>query len=79
MDAKDSEIDRLARDLIARHGLHAARVAAQRLNEMIDRNHLRDRDIWACVVHLIHERQGVDPVRAECSVQALHCAPQLAA
>jgi hypothetical protein len=31
---------------------------------MIDRNNIRDRDIWACVVHAIHERQGTGPVWA---------------
>ena len=30
----------------------------ERLNEMIDRNNIRGRDIWACVVHAIHEQQG---------------------
>ena len=34
------------------------------LNEMIDRNNIRGRDTWACVVHVIHERQGTGPVWA---------------
>ena len=64
MRVNDAEIERLARDMIARHGPQAARVAAERLNEMIDRNKICDRDIWACVVHAIHERQGTGPVWA---------------
>jgi hypothetical protein len=78
MVVNDVEIDRLAYDLVARHGLRAARVAAQRLNEMIDRKNLRDRDIWACVVHLIHEQQGPSPVWAE-RPYSVQPAPQMAA
>ena len=58
---KDAEIERIARGLLAQHGRRAARVAAERLNEMIDRNNIRGRDIWACVVHAIHEQQGTSP------------------
>ena len=58
---KDAEIERIASDLLAEHGGRAARVAAERLNEMIDRNNIRGRDIWACVVHAIHEQQGTSP------------------
>jgi hypothetical protein len=65
MVVSDAEIDRLARDMIAQHGDRAARVAAEKLNEMIDRDNVRGRDVWACVVHLIHERQGSGPVWAE--------------
>jgi len=61
MPVKDAEIERIARELLAEHGGHAARVAAERLNEMIDRNNIRGRDIWACVVHAIHEQQGTSP------------------
>ena len=60
----DAEIERLAREMIAQHGPQAARVAAERLNEMIDRNDIRDRDTWACVVHAIHLRQGTGPMGA---------------
>ena len=31
---------------------------------MIDRNNVPGRDLWACVVHRIHERQGTGPVWA---------------
>ena len=62
--AVDAEVERLAREMIAQHGPRAARVAAERLNEMIDRNNIPGRDVWACVVHAIHERQGSGPVWA---------------
>ncbi len=65
MIVTDVEIERLARDMIAKHGPRAARMAAERLNEMIDRNNIRGRDIWACVVHAIHQRQGTGPIWAE--------------
>jgi hypothetical protein len=55
---KDAEIERIARGLLAQHGRRAALVAAERLNEIIDRNNISGRDIWACVVHAIHEQQG---------------------
>ena len=58
MVVHDDEVERLARDMIARHEVQAARVAAERLNEMIDRNNIPGRDVWACVVRRIHERQG---------------------
>jgi len=49
--------ERVALGMIARHGANAAREAAAQLNLMIDRGDLAARDLWACVVHLIHERQ----------------------
>jgi hypothetical protein len=64
MVRNEAEIERIARDLIARHGSEAAREAIERLNEMIDRNNIPGRDLWACVVHRIHERQGSGPVWA---------------
>ena len=68
-----TEIERLARDMIARHGDRAARVAAETLNEMIDRDNVRGRDVWACVVHLIHERQGTGPVWAGQAPETMRC------
>ncbi len=62
MRGQEAEIERLARELIAEHGPMAALVAAERVNEMIDRNNIPGRDKWACVVHLIHQRQGTGPV-----------------
>lgn len=50
-------IDRVARTMILRYGPGAARAAAERLNTMIDRGNGRRRDLWACVVHAIHEIQ----------------------
>jgi hypothetical protein len=49
--------ERVARRMIARHGASAAREATLQLNQTIDRGDLSARDLWACVVHLIHERQ----------------------
>jgi hypothetical protein len=49
--------ERVATEMIARHGADAAREAAVRLNRMIDRGNIPARDLWACVVHLIHERR----------------------
>jgi hypothetical protein len=49
--------ERVARGMIARHGADAAREATVNLNRMIDRGDLAARDLWACVVHLIHERR----------------------
>ena len=68
MPVKDAEIERIARELLAEHGARAARIAAEQLNEMIDRNNIRGRDIWACVVHAIHEQQGTSPGAAHAPV-----------
>jgi hypothetical protein len=48
----------VAVEMIARHGSNAAREATIRLNRMIDRGNMPARDLWACVVHLIHERKA---------------------
>ena len=61
----DAEIERIARELIAKHGPDAARVAAEQLNDTIDRNDAEGREMWACIVHLIHEQQGTGPVGAD--------------
>ena len=66
----DAEVERLAREMIAQHGPQAARAAAERLNEMIDRHNIPGRDVWACVVHAIHERLGSGPVWAGASAAA---------
>jgi hypothetical protein len=50
--------ERVATEMITRHGANAAREAAIRLNRMIDRGNMPARDLWAYVVHLIHERKG---------------------
>jgi hypothetical protein len=51
----EDEIALLARAMIDRHGPKAARRAAIRLNQMIDRRDWRGRDNWACVVRAIHQ------------------------
>jgi hypothetical protein len=61
----DSDMERIAGELIVKHGPQAARVAADRLNAMVDSNDLRGRDIWACIVRAIHLRQGTAPVEAD--------------
>ena len=50
--------ERMAVEMIARHGPNAAREATIRLNRMIDRGDMPARDFWACVVHVIHERKA---------------------
>ena len=59
MPTYETEIELLARAMIDRHGMGAARAAVIRLNQMIDRGDWDGRDRWACVVHMIHQRQGV--------------------
>ena len=56
------EIERLAHAMIERHGMDAAKAAIARLNQVIDRGDAEGRQRWACVVHIIHARQGVGPV-----------------
>jgi hypothetical protein len=61
----DADIERIAGELILKHGPQAARVAAERLNAMIDGNDLQGREVWACIVRVIHQQQGTGPVEAE--------------
>ncbi|HXC30796.1 MAG TPA: hypothetical protein VNV38_22790 [Stellaceae bacterium] len=49
--------ERVALGMIARHGADAAREAIIHLNRMIDRGDFAARDLWACVVHVIHEQR----------------------
>jgi len=49
--------ERVAAEMIARHGGNAAREATVKLNRMIDRGDIVGRDLWACVVHAIHEER----------------------
>lgn len=79
MVVSDAEIERLARDMIARHGPRAARVAAEKLNEMIDRDNVRAAEALACVVHLIHQHQGTGPAWAGQVRDWRNEAPRLAA
>ncbi|HEU0217603.1 MAG TPA: hypothetical protein VFQ90_13170 [Stellaceae bacterium] len=59
MPTNETEIELLARAMIDRHGEGAAKAAVVRLNQMIDRGDWEGRDRWACVVHMIHDRQGL--------------------
>jgi hypothetical protein len=61
MPTNESEIELLARAMIDRHGMDAAKAAVIRLNQMIDRGDWEARDRWACVVRQIHETQGLRP------------------
>jgi len=59
--------ERVAQSMIARHGANAAREATEHLNMVIDRGDLAARDLWAYVVHIIHEQQngGAAVINAE--------------
>jgi hypothetical protein len=59
MPTNETEIELLAGAMIDRHGADAAKAAVVRLNQMIDRSDWEGRDRWACIVHMIHQRQGV--------------------
>jgi hypothetical protein len=50
--------ERVAQSMISRHGANAAREATQHLNRVIDRGDLAARDLWAHVVHIIHNQQN---------------------
>jgi hypothetical protein len=57
MHVSDKEVDEIALRLRAQHGPRAGMVAAEQLNECIDRADVNGRDTWARVVHRIHERR----------------------
>jgi len=59
MPTSETEIELLARAMIDRHGMDAAKAAVVRLNQMIDRSDWDGRDRWACVVRAIHQSQDV--------------------
>jgi hypothetical protein len=48
--------EQVALGMIARHGANAARQAAVHLNTMIDHGNLPARDLWACIVYVIHQQ-----------------------
>ena len=54
-----ARIDELARSLIEEHGIRAVGVAVERLNQSIDERDVHGRDLWAQVVHAIHEHQSL--------------------
>jgi hypothetical protein len=53
----DPEVDFISRALILQHGEGAARAAVDHLNAMIDLGSFHHRDMWARVVHAIHNYQ----------------------
>jgi hypothetical protein len=55
MDDSEEEVERIARELIARHDVRAPVVAAAQLNSCIDCHDWRGRDTWARIVRRIHE------------------------
>jgi len=57
----DPEVDFIARAIIAQHGDGAARAAVDHLNAMIDLGDFCRRDMWARVVHAIHDHQRLAP------------------
>jgi hypothetical protein len=57
MLASEAEVLRLAREMIKQHGPQAGFRASERLNDRIDEGDWRGRDVWARVVHAIHELQ----------------------
>ena len=59
--ASETAVDRLAREMIERHGPSAAVRAVERLNDQIDKRDWRGRELWAAVVHAIHELQHAVP------------------
>ena len=60
MLTSDGEVLRLAREMIKQHGMGAGLRAAERLNDRIDAGDWRGRDVWARVVHAVHELQRTD-------------------
>jgi len=52
-----ARVEELARALIEQHGARAAHAALERLNHSIDERDQPARDLWAQVVHAIHEYQ----------------------
>ena len=61
MLASEAAIERLARDMIDRHGAEAALRATERINDRIDNADWSGRDLWAAVVHAIHDLQHTVP------------------
>ena len=57
MLVSDDEVTRIAREMIRQHEERAAFAAVERLNQMIDQGDWRGRDVWARIVHAIHELQ----------------------
>jgi hypothetical protein len=58
MPTSEGEAIRIARELIREHGGRAVFAAVERLNAMMNSDDWRERELWARVVHAIHELQG---------------------
>ena len=67
--AREAAVHRLAREMIERHGDQAVLRAAERLNERIDQQDWGGRDMWASVIHVIHELRRAAPEPAPGSPQ----------
>ena len=65
MEVTDQEVDRKARQLIAQYGPRAALIAVERLNRYIDAGDWASRDMWARIVHRVHENQHASQSRNE--------------
>jgi len=57
MVVSDDEVIRIAREMIKQHEERAAFAAVERLNQMIDQSDWRGRDVWARIIHAIHQLQ----------------------
>ena len=57
MLTSQAAIERLAREMIERHGADAALRAVERLNGRIDQGDLNGRETWAAGIHAIHGLQ----------------------
>jgi len=59
--ASEAAVDRLAREMIERHGAEAALRATERVNDLFDKGDADGCITWAAVVHAIHELQNTAP------------------
>jgi hypothetical protein len=57
----EATIQALASEMIEQHGADAAVRAVERVNDLIDRRDWSARDVWAAVVHAIHDLQQAVP------------------
>jgi hypothetical protein len=55
MLTSESEVLRLAREMIKQHGTRAGFRVAERLNDRIDEGDWRGGDVWAGAVQAVHE------------------------
>jgi hypothetical protein len=55
-----ARVEELASTLIEHHGKRAVYIAVERLNQSIDERDHPARDLWAQVVHAIHEYQRLE-------------------